>query len=95
MLRTKEVTINGKTYKLQAVPFKYYMEQLDRHTNKHGVLMKTPYMESLLEHCVIEPKITLADFDDDFEAGMELFSEVETFLSSKTDPKPVQKESKK
>ena len=95
MLRKKEVTIEGKVYKLQAIPFKNYMQFLDKHTNKHGVLMKTPYIEDMLEHCVIEPKVKLSDFDDDFAAGMELVAEIESFLQSKSDSKPSKKKGEK
>ncbi len=95
MLRQKEVVINEVAYKLQAIPFKSYMTVMDKHTNKHGVLMKTPYISEMLEHCVIEPKITLADFDEDFQSGMELVAEIESFLQSKADTSPSKKEGKK
>lgn len=87
MLRKKEIEINGVKYQLQALPFKSYLELSDRHTNKHGVLMKTPFMEDLLEHCVISPKVKLNDFSDDYQSGMELVTEIESFLQSKPEPK--------
>ena len=85
MARQKTVEINGKKFKLQSIPFKSYCEINDRHTNKHGVLLKTGYIEELLKHCVIEPKVTMSDFDDDFDTAGKLVLEIESFLKTKVD----------
>ena len=90
----KKVEIGGKTYTLQKIPFRSYLEYNDRHTNKHGVLMRTSYMEELFKHCVVAPKVTLEDFDDDMTAGMELVGEVESFLTAKPERKAGKGESK-
>lgn len=84
-MRQTTVEINGKKFKLQSVPFKFYMDMIDRHTNKHGVLIKTRYIEDLLKHCVIEPKVTMDDFADDFNTATRLVDEIESFLNSTPD----------
>lgn len=81
-MKQKTVKVNGQNFKLQSIPFKSYMDIIDRNTNKNGVLVKSGYSESLLKHCVVEPKVTLDSFDDDFSTGMKLVQEVETFLNS-------------
>lgn len=78
-MKQKTVTINGKEFKLQTVPFKSYMDIIDKNTNKNGILNKSGYSETLLKHCVIEPKVTMDSFDDDFNTGMKLVQEIETF----------------
>ena len=83
ILGQKKVEVGGVTYTLQKIPFKNFLEINDRHTNKHGVLMKTPYIEELFKHCVVSPRVSLSTFDDDMSAGMELSNEVESFLLAK------------
>ncbi|MCL2188427.1 MAG: hypothetical protein FWC16_00790 [Defluviitaleaceae bacterium] len=85
-LKQKTVEVGGVTYTLQKIPFKFYLEINDRHTNKSGVLMRTPYIAELFKHCVVSPKVTLDTFDDDMSAGMELVGEVESFLVTKSEP---------
>jgi hypothetical protein len=81
-MKLKTAKINGKEFKLQSIPFKSYMDIIDKNTNKNGVLNKSGYSETLLKHCVVEPKVTMDSFDDDFSTGMKLVQEIETFLNS-------------
>ena len=83
--RQTKVEIDGITYTLQKMPFKSYLDMVDRHTNRNGVLMKSPYMADLFKHCVISPKVTMSTFDDDFGAANELGDEIESFLRRKSD----------
>ncbi|HBK52385.1 MAG TPA: hypothetical protein DDZ44_00405 [Syntrophomonas wolfei] len=80
-MRQTEVKVKGKAYKLQSIPFKSYMDITDKHTDKNGNLKKSGYIEDLLKHCVIEPKVTMSAFDDDFGAAMELTNKIESFLT--------------
>lgn len=93
ILAQKKVDIDGTSYTLQRIPFKSYLELNDRCTNKHGVLMKTPYAEELFKHCVVSPHVTLATFDENVPAGMELVSEIESFLNAKAEQSANQEES--
>jgi|GEM_PF-1464322 len=81
----KKVDVGGVTYTLQKIPFKFYLDLNDKHTNRNGVLMKRPYTEDLFKHCVVAPKASLSSFDEDMASGMELVSEVESFLVTKRD----------
>ena len=89
----KEVEINGVIYILQRIPFKFYMELNDRCMGSNGVLKQAPYIEELLKHVCISPKVTLADFEYDYVSGMELVKEIETFLKSKPDKDTNKEES--
>lgn len=89
----KQIEINGTTYTLQRIPFKFYLELNDKHTGKNGVLQQSGFGEDLLKHCVISPKVSLKDFEYDYHAGMELIREVETFLTTKPNQTPDTKES--
>jgi hypothetical protein len=82
IMKQKTVKVNGKEFKLQSIPFRSYMDITDRNTNKHGVLIKSGYAEDLIKHCVIEPKVSLESFDDDYNTGMKLVNEIESFLNS-------------
>lgn len=94
-MRQKTVEINGVEYTLQAIPFRSYMEINDRYTDEKGKLNRTQYMEELMKHCVVKPRVSFEDFDDDFMAGIELGVEIENFLTSRDARKSTKKDSKK
>jgi len=94
-MRNKTVEINGIEYTLQSIPYRDYLNAVDNNTNERGILMKASYADELLKHCVIKPKVTIDDFDEDYLSGRELLNEVETFLGSRDEPKETKKESKK
>ncbi len=95
MARQKTVEINGVEYTLQSIPYRDYLNTVDNNTNERGILMKSPYFDELLKHCVIKPKVTLDDFDNDYRSGMKLLDEVETFLGSPDEPKTAKEKSGK
>jgi len=80
----KVVDINGIKYTLQKLPFYSYLQLVDRHTNKHGVLQQSTYVKEMFEHCVVDPKVEMSDFDNDFDAAMMLANEIETFHRPKS-----------
>lgn len=92
-MRQTEVTIKGKTYKLQSIPFKSFMDINDKNTDKHGNLKKSGYVADLFKHCVIDPKVIMSDFDDNFGAAMELVNHIESFLTASEDSEAEQGES--
>ena len=79
----RQVEVGGVDYTLQRIPFKSYMELNDRFMGRNGTLQQTPFSEELLKHVVVAPKVSLADFEYDYAAGMELLQEIESFLKSK------------
>lgn len=94
MARQKTVEINGKKFELQTIPFKSYMDLSDRHMGPHGIVKQSAFIEELFKHCVISPKVKMSDFDDDYDTAMKLVNEIESFLKSKPDGKPGEKEGK-
>lgn len=94
-MRRKTVEIKGQRYELQSIPFKSYLDICDRNTDKNGNLRKSTYISELFKNCVINPKVGLEDFDDDYEAGIQLSVEIENFLTTKSKPNEDKKESGK
>ncbi|MBU5311914.1 hypothetical protein KQI38_07715 [Tissierella carlieri] len=92
-MRQKTVKINGVEYKLQSIPYRSYLDIVDNSTNERGVLMKSAYADELFKHCVVNPKVKLEDFDNDYSSGYELMNEVETFLGSRGEPEETKEES--
>lgn len=86
-MRQTNVTVNGKEFKLQSIPYRSYLEINDKNTNKKGMIEKAGYVEDLLKHCVIEPRVTLESFDDDYSTGTKLANEIESFLATPDKPK--------
>ena len=91
-MRQAEVTVRGKTYKLQSIPFKFYMDLIDKHTDKNGNLKRSGYIADIFKHCVIEPKVGMSTFDDDFPAALELSGEIESFLTGEDDAEEISDE---
>ena len=81
----EKVTIGEGEYTLQKIPFKSYLDLNDRCTNKNGRLSKSMYLTEIFKSCVVSPRVTLDDFDDDFNSAMELAEAVERFLNSKSE----------
>jgi hypothetical protein len=81
----KKISIDGVEYTLQKIPFRSYLEIEDRCSNRSGVLMKANYLTELFKHCVVSPKVTLDNFDNNFGAASELAGEIESFLKSKAE----------
>ena len=88
-LLTTDITLaeNGVTYKVQRMPLKAYLDLNDRCRNSSGILQQGKFGEELLKACVIAPKVTLKDFEYDYEAGLALVSDVEAFLRTKSEQK--------
>jgi len=81
----KTITISGKEYILQKPPARWVFQVTDRATNKFGVLTKEKYIDELIKGVVVNPKVTLDDFEDIGEAT-QLIQEIESFLGSSESP---------
>ncbi len=82
MARQEKVIIDGVEYTLQHPGAVWYLDMNDRCRGPHGLKM-LPYAKEVLEHVVIEPRLSVEDFDDDLAALEKLLSEVEKFLRRK------------
>lgn len=80
MARSKEITIKDKKYTLQFPGARWCIRHNDACMNRNGVLIQEKYIDGLLEHVVVEPKVKFEDFDDDMESLTELVEVVEAFL---------------
>lgn len=89
-MRKAKIEVNGIEYELQSIPYRDYLDIVDNNTNERGILMKSSYADELFEHCVIKPKVTIDNFDDDYRSGYELLKKVETFLSTRDEPKKTE-----
>jgi hypothetical protein len=89
MANNKKVKVNGKEYKLQSPGYRWYLKTVEDNTppgkpNPSQVQMIDDY----LEHVVVDPKVTIEDFEDEeqksggFKALLELITECETFLTA-------------
>ena len=92
-MKQKTVTIKGVEYTLQSIPYRSYLNAVDNNTNEKGILMKADYADEIFKHCVVKPKVTIDDFDDDYLAGRQLLDEVETFLASPVESEAVKEKS--
>jgi len=83
MAKQTTVKVNGVEYTLQHPGARWYLQVIDRHTNAKGNLERTGYTEEILEHVVVNPKVSIEDFDDDLGSLMELVRKAESFLSAR------------
>lgn len=88
MARTKEITIDGVTYKLQSINLTSYTSLTDAYINPlNGRRNTAKYTDKLIQSCVVEPlevgKKGLKYFDDtdDIATPLRLAKEIETFLT--------------
>lgn len=82
MAKQTEVTVKGKKYTLQHPGARWYLGLTDRCKNKHGVLQTEKYTEEILENVVVDPKVSMDDFDDALGEMMELVGKAESFLNT-------------
>ena len=89
MAKQKKVEVNGKEYTLQSKGYRWYMETVEKHT-KPGQLYPSQLdmWDEYFEHIIVEPKVSLEDFEDEKQglgglmAVKELMAEAERFLTS-------------
>lgn len=92
-MRRKTVKINGKEFEIQTIPLLSYLEITDRNMGEHGIPKQAGMIKDLFKNCVIKPKVTMSDFDDDFNTAMKLVNEIESFLKSKPNKKQSKEKS--
>lgn len=73
-----KVTVDGVEYTLQHPGARWYIKLTDRSNGKNEVLA-----DELLENVVVNPRVTIEDFDDNIEALEELLEKAHTFLKTK------------
>ncbi|MBW2672323.1 MAG: hypothetical protein JRD89_02755 [Deltaproteobacteria bacterium] len=64
----KTETIYGKEYRFRKLPPRQWVRLKDRCKNRFGVVQEEDFMSEVLEHLVVDPVVTLDDFEDWDEA---------------------------
>lgn len=83
MAKQTTVTVGKTEYTLQHPGARWYFECIDRNKGRNGHLQIASYTAELLENVVIEPRVTMDDFDDNLGELMELTNKVESFLTTR------------
>lgn len=78
----KTENINGVEYTFQKMPPRQWARLLDRCTNRHGVALQEKLLSEVLEHIVVDPKVTLDDFED-WEVVQDVVSAAASFQRGK------------
>ena len=60
----KTVTVGGKDYTLQKITPREWARLRDRCKNRFGNVVEETFMTEILKHIVVDPKVTLDDFDE-------------------------------
>lgn len=63
-MKEKKETIEGVEYTFKKLPPREWARLRDRCKNRHGHILEEALMSEILEHIVVDPKITLDDFED-------------------------------
>lgn len=75
-----QVKVGETTYKLQKVSARDWARLLDRAKNRFGVYSEEQFYDEILKYLVVDPKVSLDDFDD-FAEAQQLVKEAVTFQS--------------
>lgn len=81
MAKQDKVTINGTEYHLQH-PGARWVLRLQTRAKYQGEPDLEKMAQEYLENVVVQPKVTLDDFDEDFETLEELVTAINSFLRS-------------
>jgi len=60
----KTVTVGGKEYILQKMTPREWARLRDRSKNRFGNIVEETFMSEILKYIVVDPKVTLDDFDE-------------------------------
>ncbi len=85
MANTKEVVVNGATYTIQKLSPREWARLRDRSKNRHGQPVEENLLSEILKHMVIEPKLTLDDFQE-WDDLQEVCNEAIVFQLGRTAP---------
>jgi len=77
--KTKTVTVNGQEYKLQSVPPSWYYDLVSRAQNSGGRIDIKLLNAELVENVVVDPKISIDDFETPGDAN-KILKEIRNFL---------------
>jgi len=64
MSKEKKETIEGVEYTFKKLPPREWARLRDRTKNRFGNVIEENFMSEILEHIVVDPKVSLDDFED-------------------------------
>ena len=64
MSKEKKETIEGVEYTFKKLPPREWARLRDRTKNRFGNIIEENFMSEILEHIVIDPKVSLDDFEE-------------------------------
>lgn len=65
--RQKTIKIGDTEYTFQRVPMRAWLEMKDNCKNQHGVVLESKLTAEILKHIVVEPRLTIDDFENEAE----------------------------
>lgn len=87
--KQKEITTkSGKTYTLQHPGVRNVTRINDRVKNKHGVNSEEKICDEMFKHVVVQPKVTIDDFED-YGEMVEIANKAFYFVTGTPDPDEV------
>lgn len=60
----KKVEIRGKEYTFKKIPPREWVRLKDRCKNRFGNVIEEKFLAEIFEHLVVNPKVSLDDFED-------------------------------
>ncbi len=60
----KKVEIQGKEYTLKKIPPREWARLRDRCKNRFGVMSEEKFLSEIFEYMVVNPRVSLDDFED-------------------------------
>jgi len=90
--KSKTITTkSGKKYTLQHPGVRNVSRINDRVKNKHGVLMEERLCDEMFKLIVVQPKVTIDDFED-YEEMTEVANKAYNFVTGTPDPDEASEE---
>ncbi len=63
-LKQKKVTVDGVSYTLQKISPREWSRMRERCKNRNGQLIEETFISEVLEHIVVQPRVTMDDFEE-------------------------------
>jgi len=78
MTLQKTITVGGKEYVIQKVPPREWTRMRDRSKDRNGNIVEERLIDEMFKHMVIDPKVSMDDFEDWAEV-QDIFDAVAAF----------------
>ncbi len=79
-MKQGKIEFNGTEYTLQHPGALWFLDVTDMNRMQTGFIRRKDYYKELLDNVVVQPKLSIDDFEEDLKGLMEVVGKVETFL---------------